>query len=336
MRIPGYPDALEIARAAGGLSAIEGTLARDFHEQQRMIVNLQRVAELRQEMAALDHGGMMEVAKLRDAMTSAVEAARVAGYLNLPDVLDQYRQSDANLALRLIDAQYNARWLHSHLDALNVHTALSDMLDQTGIVGRDVVSAVDSVLASQLSGVDSFRQVRDLLNFSGLLRLPRIRRLSDPEKRQRVKLLLKDCAPSADVRKAHSFVHRYELVLRDVIVKRMQDAYGENWEPDRLPLCGCKKLLGKQVEGDEIAIDHADFAHYALIMCHAEHFDAIFSKGFDSAEDLREMILRVGRLRARAQHARTFTGENLRALMVLLRAIEAGLCELVDDVVIES
>lgn len=115
----------------------------------------------------------------------------------------------------------------------------------------------------------------------------------------------------------------------------MEAAYGEDWPVERLPKCSCNKLLGKKLEDGETVLDHADFTHYADIMCHKEHFAAVFSEGFEDPVALREMILRLGRLRARSAHARTFTADNLREFTAIWRVIEAGWIELVDGVVFD-
>ena len=227
-------------------------------------------------------------------------------------------------------------WKDSHLEALNSHAALSDMLDVTRRLDHSALSAIESILSSPIRGLESVRQARQFLGISGLLRYPRLRLLTKTEKRRRVKLLVKENAAPTQVRKAQSLTYRYELTLRTMISRCMEDTYGEDWAAERLPECDCKKLLGKQIEGDETILDHADYTQYAAIMSHTKHFEAVFSKGFDSAEELRTMLLRVGQLRARAHHARTFTAEDLRELAMLWRAIEAGLSELTDDIVFDS
>src|SRR5690606_20513623 len=115
----------------------------------------------------------------------------------------------------------------------------------------------------------------------------------------------------------------------------LEDTYGDDWAAERLPLCGCKKLLGKRLDDDEIILDQADYAHYAEIMTHEEHFELIFSKGFECPEKLAWMIRRLGQLRARANHARMFTSDDWSELTRLWRLVSAGLADLGDDVVFE-
>ena len=335
MKIPYDIDFRELASSIGGLSVAKQIGEWERTERERIFRVQDSIFSSHRQMMKLANLDSFEHSKVLESMTSAVEAARVAGYFELPDILDQYRQTDAALASRLVEACQMTWRTDFHLEALGSHAALSSMLDETRLVGHDALSAVESVLSSPILGLNSFRQATQFLNISGLLRFPRFRVLTRVEKKRRVRLLVKENAAPVQVRKAHSLTHRYELVLREVIAQCMENAYGEDWAAERLPKCNCKKLLGKQLDEGEVVLDHADYTHYAAILSHAEHFDSIFSKGFDSAEEVGRMLLRVGQLRARAHHARTFTAENLRELVVLWRVIESGLIELVDDVVFD-
>jgi hypothetical protein len=111
------------------------------------------------------------------SLTTAVEAARLSGAFELPDLLEQYRVTDVSLAAQLADACRLSWWEDSCAGVLNAHTALSAMFDRIDVVGREAWSAIDSVLADSLLGACSVRQARDLLDISGLLRFPRIRTL---------------------------------------------------------------------------------------------------------------------------------------------------------------
>ncbi len=335
MKIPSYMDSRELARSLGGFSAAEQILEWQRTERERMLRVQSSVLEPSRQMAEIARLGAFDPSKLSGLMTSAVEAARLAGHLNLPDTLERYRQTDTVLASRLVDAYQMPWWMDSHLEALSSHAALSNMLDETRRVDHSALSAIESMLSSPIRGLESVRQARQFLGISGLLRYPRLRVLTKAEKRRHVKSLVKENAAPTHVRKAHSITHRYELTLRAVIARCMEDAYGEDWATERLPECDCKKLLGKQLEGDETVLDHADYTQYAAILSHAKHFEAVFSKGFDNAEELSRTLLRVGQLRARAHHARTFTAEDLRELAMLWRAIEAGLIELIDDMILD-
>lgn len=267
------------------------------------------------------------------SLTSGVEAARLAGSLYLPDMLDAYGVSDHTLATSLADAHRMPWWDDSHIASLNSHRALSGMFNTIDFVGRDAWRAVEMVLSEPLIGIESVRCTREFLEISGLLRFPRFRVLTMQEKRRRVKQLFLDNGLPVPVKKAHALVHRNEKVLRVLIARCMEDAYGEDWPQARLPLCDCKKLLGKSLEEDECVLDHADYKHYELIMCHEDHFAALFSQGYADVGVLRGMLVRLGQLRAQSHHGRTFTAEHFQELTVLWRTMEAGFVGLMHDVV---
>jgi hypothetical protein len=267
----GYLDIRELARAAAGHSAIDDLIKQQREEHERMlhlhsstatdqlyrmlggigavegVIEQARVSGDRAfdtyrhwvDRSALD----LHMSQALDSLTSAVEAARRAGAFELPNLLQQYRVADTSLAAQLADAYRLPWWDDSYAKALNAHAALSSMLDSIDAVGREAWSAIDSVLSDSLLDLHSVRQVRELLNLSGLLRAPRYRILSRKEKRRHIQLLVKDNAMPAPVRKAQGLVHRYEKVLRVLIARRMETAYGEDWAKERLPLCECGKLL---------------------------------------------------------------------------------------------
>ena len=269
---------------------------------------------------------------LKDSLQHSIEVARLTGHLALPDMLEPYRLPDIVMASQLADALRTPWWHNYQMDALNSHAALAGMLDQTRYVDREALSTVQSVLSHTISGIESARHARQFLDISGLLRFPSFRVLTKTEKRRKIRHLVKESAPPAHVKKAHALNHRYEVVIRVLIAQRMELVYGEDWVRERLPKCDCKKLLGMQVEGGESILDSADFVHYALIMCHEEHFEAAFSDGYESPDALRQIILRLGRLRARSHHARMFTAEDWREMSTLWRTIESGWHALIDDV----
>ena len=127
-------------------------------------------------------------------------------------------------------------------------------------------------------------------------------------------------------------LHRLEVSLRDVISSRMEQHYGEDWPRERLPQCDCKDLLGKwQKRGGEV-LDHADFAHYIGIMCNPEHFEFIFSVGFEDSDALRTLLNRAKDLRIPVMHSLEFTQENLRDMRVTWKALETGLVHLTSDI----
>jgi hypothetical protein len=315
-------------------AALDAVLSQQREFEQLIRANESSINSYR-EMTQIAKRYELDQFAALEAMTGSVEAARLAGHLDLPNLLQQHRYTDDRLASTLIDASGMSWWKDYHLEALNSHAALSNMLDATKMVGSGTLATIESTLSGSILGLDSVREVRQFLDISGLLRFPRFRILTRAEKRGRMKMLVKENAPSPHVRKAHSFNHRYELTLRAVVAKGMEEAYGENWPAERLHKCGCKKLFGKALGDGETVLDHADFTHYAEIMCHEEHFEAVFSKGFEDSDALREVILRLGRLRARSHHARTFTADDFREFVATWRLMEAGWIELVGDVEID-
>lgn len=322
------PDMDDLFRSLGGRAAFESAIERQRIEGERAIDSYRRLVDLSPQLDLDAHQAL-------GSLASAVESARVAGSLVLPEWLDQYRIADLSLAARLADAHRLSWWDDLQLDALNEHSALSGMFDEISIVGQGQWQAIESVLSDPLIGLDTVRQAREFLDIAGLLRFPRFRTLTLQEKRRRVKRLIRENALPAPVKKAQGLVHRYEKLLRVLIAQCMEDAYGEDWAEARLPLCECKKLLGKTLEGDESVLDHADYKHYELIMCHDEHFETVFAVGYTDIDELRRTIARLGQLRARSHHGRTFTAEDLRELTTLWRAMEAGFEGLIDEVVIE-
>lgn len=327
-RLHALPAVDDLFRSLGGLDAIEAIVERQRIEGERTFDSFRQLLDLSPQFD-------LDAFKALGSLESAVESARLAGSLVLPDLLDQFRVADLTFAAQLADAHQMPWWDDLHLDALNAHSALSGMFDQIGVVGSGTWPAIESLLTDPLIGLDSIRQAREFLDISGLLRFPRFRTLTRQEKRRQIKRLIKENAVPAPVKKAQGLVHRYEKLLRVLIAQCMEVAYGEDWAEARLPRCDCKKLLGKTLEGDESVLDHADYKHYELIMCHDEHFEAVFAVGYTDVDALRRTIVRLGQLRARSHHGRTFTPEDLRELATLWRAMEAGFEGLIDDVVIE-
>jgi hypothetical protein len=364
MTLPRYLDLSEMARAVGASSVIEQVMEQQRAEREQFLRPLAATAAddlyrmlggaaavesiIQQERFKRDHAldsyrqlfGQsafdLQTNHALGSLTSAVEAARLAGAFELPDLLEQYRVTDVSLAAQLVDAHRLSWWEDSCAEVLNAHSALSAMFDRIDVLGRDAWSAIDSVLSDPWLELHTVRQARELLGISGLLRPPLFRILTRKEKRRTIRLLIRDNAMSAEVRKAQGLVHRNEKVLRVLIAQCMEGAYGEDWAKERLTLCGCKKLLGRPLEGDESVLDHADYKHYELIMCHDEHFEAVFAVAYEDVDALRQMIGRLGQLRARSHHGRTFTPKDYRELVTLWRAMEAGFECLIDDVVIDS
>lgn len=122
--------------------------------------------------------------------------------------------------------------------------------------------------------------------------------------------------------------------MREVLDDAMVEAYGEDWAQERLTLCGCKDLLGKWRTRGGSALDHADYAHYAGIVSHPDHFSKVFSRGFDDAGEAYQLFQAAGRLRAASHHGRDFTTDDLKDLTLIWRTIEKALLGLMDDYVL--
>jgi len=137
------------------------------------------------------------------------------------------------------------------------------------------------------------------------------------------------------MKKAKSLVHQRERVLRGIIDGVMAEEFGDDWHLERLPLCDCKDLLGRWRRHGKNVLDHADYAHYARIMSHQEHFDHVFSRGFDDPDELAELMIRAGKLRAASHHAGDFTPDDLRDLRVTWRTIDTGLLALLPDYTVD-
>ncbi|MEB2314830.1 MAG: hypothetical protein OZ919_01910 [Xanthomonadaceae bacterium] len=317
----------EMFRVLGGRDAIQGIIDRERTDWERAFDSYRQLAS----SSVFD----LQASPALHSMTQAVEAARRAGAFELPNLIDQYRVSDVSLAALWADARRLSWWDDSFAETLNAHSALSAMFDRANVFGHEAWSAIDSVLSDPFFGLHTVRQARELLDISGLLRAPRFRILTRKEKRKTIRLLIRDNAMPPEVRKAQGLVHRYEKALRTLIGQCMEGAYGEDWTKERLPLCGCRKLLGRSLDGDESVLDHADYKHYELIMCHHEHFEAVFAIAYEDVDRLRLTIVRLGQLRARSHHGRTFTAEDLQELITLWRAMEAGFEGLIDDVAVE-
>jgi|GEM_PF-1505112 len=307
-------------------------LTKQVSEDSSRLVDHQLAMGLHLQVDAFTSKLAEQALQALQPLTYALEDARRAGALALPDALEEFRSSEAALAARVAEA-YRLPWWHDfQIDALNTHVALSGVLADAGPVTGNTLYAVDSVLEESLIGFKSLRQATQFLEISGLWRTPRFRVLTRQDKQRRVSFLLRQSAPPSPVRKAHGLIHRHEKILRVMIENGMERIYGADWSRERLPLCDCKKLLGKTLGGDESILDHADCRHYADIMCHPDHFASLFSTGYEDIDDLRAMIQRLGQLRATASHARTFTVEDLRELTLLWRTMAKGFVELIDDV----
>jgi hypothetical protein len=265
------------------------------------------------------------------------EANRVASLVEqamLPTAMERFRTPFESMTEKMLGLE--------SLDVLNQPTyreafarasAISDLISESSRVSREFSDVTRLFAGEAVPTFGSLSAYRGFLDAAGL-RLPhwpRRRLLSKAEKRKRFKAKLRENTEPTHVKKAKSLVHRYELTLREILDDVMATEYGERWPEERLPLCDCNDLLGRwRKRGGEV-LDHADFAHYARIMSHPEHFQAIFEAGFDDPGALAELLNTAGSLRAQSHHGRVFTPENLRDLRLTWRSIETGLLAFTDD-----
>lgn len=272
------------------------------------------------------------------AVEQSIEAARAAGAFRLPDELASFRRSELEIAESVMRVHDQPWWRAAHADALQTHRALADMLSATALVDRHVLDALDATLQVRIPELRSVAQAQHFLDAAGLMKLRGLRRLTAREKRQRMRCSVQALRPEKHVRKAHSVIHSHERWLRMVMAELFEDAYGEDWAKERLPLCGknCHLLLNKPLKESETPLDHADYAHYIAIIVHPEHFNDIFAEAFDSPESIKSLLERARQLRASASHARLFTPEDMVELALVWRTITVGLSKLSDDVVWED
>lgn len=272
-------------------------------------------------------------------MQRAQDLASRAELLALPLLLADYRPTTAMLAERigLLD-RYDLLRDDQALDAFTRTFALSEALIGAVGVNASLIEAVRDYASSAMPVLGNLAAQRAFLDAAGLRlpRWPRIRLLTAAEKRKRFKTRLQRNVEPPHVKKAKSLVHRYELTMREIIDAAMADAYGEDWADQRLPLCDCKTLIGKRDKRGGEALDHADYAHYRLIMCHPDHFALIFHQAFPDPQTIAQLIDDAGRLRAASHHARDFSSDDLRDLRIVWRTLEVGLLALTDDVTFDD
>ena len=284
------------------------------------------------------HERWRDIMSLSPFAQEARRAAELTQSFSLPDVLIVHRSSFEEMTLKLMRSPETGVWGNpAYLTVLNEASALCDLYAGSTRVTRAVAEANRVTMLSP-AAIGSMREYRFLLDVAGLTlpRWPRVRLLDRAEKRRRFKARLNGNVEPPHVRRAKSLVHRYELTLRGILDASMADAYGEDWPAERLPLCDCNDLLGKwRKRGGEV-LDHADYAHYARIIAHSEHFADVFRTGFDDAGEAFELLSKAGRLRAASHHAGAFTPDDLRDLRLTWRTIELGLIALDDGYVVET
>jgi hypothetical protein len=268
---------------------------------------------------------------------AANRAAELASSFQMPDFLSAYRLPFEDMSARLSwmpspDLLVN----RSALELVNSAAAMAQVYDTFDTASRAMAEAVRSFTA--FSGFDgSLNDYRTLLDISGLRlpRLPSIRLLSRAEKRMKLKALIAGNKEPAHVRKAKSLVHGYERTLRMIVDDAMADFYGEDWPEQRLGACDCKDLLGKWRRRGGDALDHADYHHYAELVSHPEHFENIFSRGFEDRDEAKRLFRFAGNLRAASHHGREFTVDDLRDLTLTWKTIAKGLEALLADYTVE-
>lgn len=268
-------------------------------------------------------------------LTDAYNAAKLVHAAHLPASIDAFRTSVDSLTARMAlgDAwrTTNEPVLHQ---AFGHAASIADMLYESTRVDRYVREALAGFQAAEVPAGLGLAQYRGFLDSAGLIlpRVPRLRLVTVKEKRQRLRAHLQDNRETPPIRKAKSLVHQYERTLRDFLDQEMSAEYGEAWAETRLEACGCRDLLGRwRARGGQV-FDHADYVHYARIMSHPQHFEAIFEAGFDCPQALYDLMLRAGRLRAASHHANPdFSTEDLRDLRTIWRTIEMGLLALLPD-----
>lgn len=272
-------------------------------------------------------------------MTAAHELALRADQLALPTALANRRPS-LDLMAERIQLFGHDRILGEAqtLTAFTRTSAFSEAIRLAPRVDADLLAAVHEFSLTTMPAFESFADQRAFLDAAGfrLPRWPRVRLLTAAEKRRRFKARLKRNAETPEVKKAKSLVHRYELTMREIIDAAMAEFYGEGWEDQRLPLCGCKTLLGRRDNRGGGALDHADYTHYYLIMGHPQHFTDVFYVAFPDPQTIGQLINDAGRLRAASHHAHVFTQDDLRDLRIVWRTLEAGLLALTNDVELDG
>jgi len=258
----------------------------------------------------------------------------------LPDVFERFRTPTDTFVDRLLllsrpELGFSQSFLNTPdtITAFTKASALADMFAETDQLTLSVREAAGLFSITEMPQLASLAGYRSFLDAAGLSfsRWPRRRLLTMSEKRRRLKARLQANAAPPHVKRAKTLVHRYELTLREVLDAVMAETYGEDWQQERLPLCDCKDLLKKwQKRGGDV-LDHADYAHYARIMSHPDHFNAIFEAGFDEPAAVFELLTSAGSLRAASHHARAFTPEDLKSLRLTWKQIETGLIALTPD-----
>lgn len=273
------------------------------------------------------------------SIDETLRAAELARTYSLPSILEPYRTPVESLAAKLFASGTPEIWREPHYVAVFAGaSAMSDMLKDATRIDRTFNDAARSFNLLAVPAALTVAGYGGLLDAAGLSlpHWPRVRLLTKAEKRRQFKARLRKNAEPSHLKRAKSLVHRYEVTLREVLDDVMAEVFGEDWPEQRLPLCNCGDLLGKwRTRGGDV-LDHADYVHYARIMSHPDHFSAVFEAGFERPDELYEIMVKAGKLRAASHHHQPFTTDDLRNLRLVWRTIETGLLALTGDYVVEN
>lgn len=266
---------------------------------------------------------------------AARRAADLAMGLQMPDILAPYRPAYDDMAWRAMMLSPSLPLQETATMAfLTNASALAHIYDQFDFASRAMAEATRAFQALDVFD-GSIADMRSMLDISGLRlgRWPRFKLLTLGEKRRKFRAKLSQNSEPRHVKRAKSLVHQYELTLRDLLDQLMADTYGENWPEERLPLCDGKTLLGRWRKNGGVGavLDYADYHHYAELVGHPEHFEAIFARGFEDSGEARRLFESAGNLRAASHHARPFTPDDLKDLTLVWQTIVKALLGLMDD-----
>lgn len=270
----------------------------------------------------------------KSVVEEATKFADLAQLVEMQSPLDRFRPAAESLIDKLLHfPSLEIFAQHGNLAAFLQTAAAAEAFRESSRVDVALTEAVKQLSLTHLPSLFGRSDYSHFLDASGLLlpKWPHPRLLTVGQKRHRLNLKLKDNAESANERKGNSLVRRYELTLRAILDDAMYFEYGEAWAESRLPLCDCKDLLGKWNKRGGKPLDHADYAHYRKIMVDPEHFESVFSEGFDDPDHLANLLKRAGELRHVLAHHHPFSPNDLRDLRTTWSLIETGLLAITAD-----
>lgn len=240
----------------------------------------------------------------------AYELAQAAQQYHLDDYLDPFKTSvgpltDKMLYLNSLDSIRSEEHLRSFVQASTV----ADILGNSRGYGFEAQQALAMLTQQAIPQFDSVQEYGHVLKAAGiaLAPWPHIRLLTIGERRKRLRQRVDARQESKHAKKAWTVFHRHELTLREIIDMAMTDRYGEDWPHERLEKCGCRTLLGRWKNRGGDLLGHADYDQYIEIMCDDEHFENVFSIGFEDSDELRRLLTKARKLRAAVMHFHPFT-----------------------------